>query len=120
MAKKDAQGNLHDDSNGRFTSKNGTAALEKKYNDDLPLEPKGNLSKQEWALWYKAVAENKALGYWVEELNDGTALLKIENGNAHKIVITSGTFEEPKAEGVYSFSNADELNDAMEELKELW
>ena len=38
MAKKDAQGNLHDDSNGRFTSKNGTAELEKKYNDDLPLK----------------------------------------------------------------------------------
>ena len=40
MAKKDAQGNLHDDSNGRFTSKNGVSALEKKYNDDLPLNPK--------------------------------------------------------------------------------
>ena len=45
MAKKDAQGNLHDDSNGRFTSKNGTAELEKKYNDDLPL----NISKPEKA-----------------------------------------------------------------------
>lgn len=45
MAKKDAQGNLHDDNNGRFTSKNGTAALEKKYNDDLPL----NISKPEKA-----------------------------------------------------------------------
>ena len=39
MAKKDAQGNLHDDSNGRFTSKGGTSELEKKYNDDLPIKP---------------------------------------------------------------------------------
>ena len=35
VAKKDAKGNLHDDSNGRFTNKNKQSALEKKYNDDL-------------------------------------------------------------------------------------
>ena len=127
MATKDVQGNWHDDKNGRFTKmstaalkKRQTIELEKKYNDDFSLKSNSNLSKQEWALWYKAVAENKALGYWSEELGDGTAVLKIENDNAHKIVITSGTFEKPKANAVYSFSSSDELNDAIERLKELW
>ena len=121
MVIRDAQGNLHDDNNGRFTSKSGTSdkmsELERKYNDDLPITPKNDLSKQEWALWYKAVAENKALGYWAQELGDGTAVLKVENDNAHKIVITSGTFEKPKANAVYSFSSSDELNDYIEVLK---
>ena len=91
--------------------------LEKKYNDDLPLKSKEGLSKQEWALWYKAVAENKVLGYWAEELDDGNAILKIENNNSHKIVITGGTFENPKANAVYSFSSADEMNDYIGVLK---
>ena len=60
MAKKDAQGNLHDDSNGRFTSKNRTAALEKKYNDDLPL----NISKPEKAYGF-ANKERKETAHYV-------------------------------------------------------
>ena len=78
---------------------------------------KKSLTSQEWALWYKAVAENKAQGYWAEELSDGTAILKVENGNNHKLIITSGTFEKPKANAVYSFKNADEMNDYIEVLK---
>ena len=78
---------------------------------------KKSLTSQEWALWYKAVAENKALGYWAEELSDGTAILKVENGNNHKLIITSGSFEKPKANAVYSFKNANEMNDYIEVLK---
>ena len=106
---------------GRFAPKgngeNRVKELERKYNDDLSIKPNIALTKQEWALWYKAVAENKALGYWAEELNDGTAILKVENGNNHKLIITSGTFENPKANAVYSFRNANEMNDYIEVLK---
>ena len=75
------------------------------------------LTPQEWALWYKAVAENKALGYWSDTTEDGNAILTIENKSNHKIVITSGTFENPKANAVYSFSSSDEMNDYIEVLK---
>ena len=78
---------------------------------------KKSLTSQEWALWYKAVSENKALGYWAEKLSDGTAILKVENGNNHKLIITSGTFEKPKANAVCSFKNANEMNDYIEVLK---
>ncbi len=78
---------------------------------------KNTLSSQEWALWYKAVAENKALGYWAEELDNGNALLKVENKNSHKLIITGGTFEKPKAIAIYSFSNVDKMNDFIKELK---
>lgn len=81
---------------------------------------KKSLTSQEWALWYKAVAENKAQGYWAEELSDGTAILKVENGNNHKMVLTSGTFDKPEVKAVYSFSSSDALDDAIMELRELW
>ena len=90
--------------------------LENKFNSDLPLVSKTSLSKQEWALWYKAVAENKALGYWAEELPNGDAILKVEGKNNYKIVITSGTFEKPKAKVVYSFLSSDEMDDYIEVL----
>lgn len=80
---------------------------------------KGSLTSQEWALWYKAVSENKKLGYWAEELPNGDAILKVENKGAHKLVITSGIFEKPKAEAVYSFNNSDDMNDTLERFK-LW
>jgi hypothetical protein len=108
------------DKDGKFAEQNARKAqdLERKFNDDLPVAPKESLSKKEWALWYKAVAENKALGYWAEELDDKNAILKIENNNSHKIVITGGTFETPKAKEIYSFSSADEMNDYIEVLKD--
>jgi len=84
----------------------------------LPGKPnKDQLTKQEWALWYQAVAENKKLGYWAEELPDGRTVLKVETKYSHKLVVTSGTFEYPKADVVYSFSNADKMNDFIKELK---
>jgi hypothetical protein len=46
-----------------------------------------SLTKQEWALWYKAVAESKILGCWTE------------------------------AKGVFSFDSVDEMNDFVEVLK---
>ena len=50
----------------------------------------------------------------------GNAILKVENKNSHKLVITSGIFEKPKAKTIYSFSSSDEMNDAITELKILW
>ena len=118
------------DKDGKFTSKGNEGSkeyrqntdykqiLEDKYNSELPGKPnKEQLTQQEWALWYKAVAENKKLGYWAEELPDGRAVLKVETKYSHKLVITSGTFEEPKVKAVYSFSNSDKMNDAIEEIK---
>ena len=121
------------DSDGKFTDKGGSnkkprqntsnneikkQQFENKYNSDLPSKPNTDqLTKQEWALWYKAVAENKKLGYWAEELSDSKAVLKVETKYLHKLVITSGTFEEPKVKAVYSFSNSDKINDAIEEIK---
>ena len=78
------------------------------------------MTKQEWALWYKAVAENKKLGYWTEETENGFAFIKIENKGNYKIVITGGTFEKPTAKIIYSFTDADIMNDAITELKKLW
>ena len=118
------------DKGGKFTTKGNEGSkeyrqntdykqiLEDKYNSELPGKPnKEQLTQQEWALWYKAVAENKALGYWAEELDNGNALLKVENKNSHKLIITGGTFEKPKAIKIYSFSSADEMNDYIEVLK---
>ena len=80
----------------------------------------GTLTKMEWALWYKAVAETKKLGYWAEETLNGNAILRIETENSFKIVITSGTFEKPEAKFVYTFINSDYLIDAIEVVKKLW
>ena len=95
------------DKGGKFTTKGNEGSkssnsrqeeLKNKYNSELPGKPKKEqLTQQEWALWYKAVAENKVLGYWAEELDNGNALLKVENKNSHKLIITGGTFEKPKA-----------------------
>lgn len=80
----------------------------------------GTLTKMEWALWFKAVAETKKLGYWAEETLNGNAILRIETENSFKIVITGGTFEKPKAKFVYTFINSDYLIDAIEVVKKLW
>ena len=107
MAKKDAQGNLHDDINGRFTSKNGTAALEKKYNDDLaPVKKSETLTKKEFAVWYKKLGEIKRGGY-VDKMSNGNKLIPIGN----KIVVTSGTYEKPKAKMVFEFENEERMFD---------
>ncbi len=121
------------DKDGKFIEKNGRGKeyrqntsyneikkqqLEDKYNSELPGKTnKEQLTKQEWALWYKVVVENKKLGYWAEELDNGDVLLKVETEKSTKLVITSGTFEQPKVKAVYSFSNSDEMNDYIEVLK---
>ena len=94
--------------------------LENKFNSDLPLVSKNSLSKQEWALWYKAVAENKALGYWYHPVNKKTSLLTIETKSTYKIVVTGGTFLSPKVKGVFSFRNTQEMFNNIEVIKELW
>lgn len=112
------------DKDGKFTdgnsfggSDNGDKLL--KAVNEYGESSKSSLTSQEWALWYKVVAENKKLGYWAEELPNGDAILKAENKGTHKLVITSGTFDKPKAEAVYSFNNSDDMNDTLERFK-LW
>ena len=121
------------DNDGKFKEKGATDKVKElvdKYSDDPEQDKKniiqtqnnntpnkGTLTKQEWALWYKAVAENKKLGYWAEKMPNGDGVLKIETNNNAKIIITSGTFENPKAKGVYSFKNSDELIDFIDIIK---
>lgn len=104
---------------GRFAKMETSALKERQTIRSVPQPPitvqshsdKVNLTKQEWALWYKAVGENKALGYWANELSDGNAILKIETETSCKIVITGGTFENPKAIEMYCFEDANEMDD---------
>ena len=111
------------DNDGKFTDGNGFSYSDNgdkllKAVNEYTKSDKSKLTSQEWAVWYKAVAENKKLGYWAEELPNGDALLRVENNNAHKLVITSGTFEEPKAKAIFEFDNSDDLIDFVEKLKE--
>ena len=109
---------------GKFAPKgNGESRqseLERKYNNDLPIKPNIALTKQEWALWYKAVAENKALGYWYCPINKNTSLITIETKRTYKIIVTGGTFLKPKAKAVFSFKNTQEMFDNINVVKELW
>ena len=111
------------DKDGKFTdgnsfggSDNGDKLL--KAVNEYSVTNKSSLTSQEWALWYKAVAENKKLGYWAEELPNGDAILRVENNDSHKLVITSGTFDKPKAKTIFEFDNSDDLIDFIEKLKE--
>lgn len=93
MAKKDAQGYLHDDSNGRFTSKNGTAALEKKYNDDLPLEKKKRIFLLDEILPHSVGAK------WTKEeiaMPNGTTAQFVEGSKiTHKEVFAGKNTKKP-------------------------
>lgn len=122
------------DKDGKFTDGNGgnksetekRAELVKKYSSEPERDLReenfvstvNTMSSQEWALWYKAVGENEKLGYWAEELPNGDAMLKVENNGLHKLVITGGTFEKPKAKAIYSFKNSDDLIDTMERIRQ--
>ena len=48
------------------------------------------------------------------------ALLRIETNKSSKVIITGGTFENPKAKKVFELNNSDEMIDAIKVLKELW
>ena len=124
MAIEDRNGNLHGEKDGKFVPKNKSE--EKPYDSrdnfgelNKKLSKALSMTNQEWALWYKAIAENKKLGYWANELLNGDALLKVETENTTKLIITGGTFEKPIAKAIYSFKNSDDMNDVIERLK-LW
>ena len=67
-----------------------------------------SLSSQEWAIWYKTVADIKKLDYYADKVGKDY-IIPIENDNKYKIVITGGTFENPKARKIYSFESSEEL-----------
>lgn len=112
------------DEEGKFTNKDCSVEYRQNtsYKDILSsnkLKVKSSdMTKQEWALWYKAVADNKKLGYWAEELPNGDALLRVETNSSSKLVVTSGTFERPKAKTIFEFDNADDLIYFIAKLKE--
>lgn len=127
MATKDAQGNLHDDNNGRFTNKQG--GYQESVNDrikwakengvELPLNADGtvddlklqeiqrrSLSKKEFAIWYQKLGEIKRGGH-VDTMSNGDKLIPIGN----KIVITSGSYVKPKVKMCLEFPNEEKMFD---------
>ncbi len=132
MATKDAQGNLHDDNNGRFTNKQGV--YQERVNDrikwakengvELPLNADGtvddlklqklkrsSLSKKEFAVWYQKLGEIKRGGH-VDTMSNSDKLIPIGN----KIVVTSGTYEDPKAKIVFEFESEEKMFENLEKL----
>ncbi|MBP3495506.1 MAG: hypothetical protein J6K52_04795 [Clostridia bacterium] len=117
MAIKDKQGNLHSEKNGQFVSKNGESSRQKIGNSKLAealtiysarkRAPNVSLSKQEWALWYKAIGEIKR-GMYVPT-KSGKKLIEINN----KIVVTSGTYVKPYAEYVLEFDNWEDVEEFL-------
>lgn len=73
---------------------------------------KASLSKKEFAVWYQKIGEIKRGGH-VDTMSNGYKLIPIGN----KIVVTSGTYEKPKAKGVLVFPSEDEMFNGLEELK---
>ena len=82
---------------------------------------KPNLSKREYAVWYKKVGEIEAGGY-VQKTKDGTKCIPLsteENGKmTHKIVLTGGSYSSPKIKKVFEFENEEELIDFLNKLEE--
>lgn len=78
---------------------------------ELPIpkaeEKVTKLSKKEWAQWYKAIGDIKR-GMYVHRKN-GKKYIIIGN----KIVITSGTYESPKAEKVIEFDSWEKIEEFL-------
>ena len=102
--------------------------IARKYNTDqdtnISLAPqKVNLTKKEWALWYKTIGEIKN-GAYVGKMSNGNKLIRIEyydkanDKGVFSIVITGGTFERPKAIQRLNFLNDEELDRALDRLKD--
>ena len=89
----------------------------KEYRQNTPYEeltkPQGNgkiqLSNREWAMFYAKLGEIERGGY-VDLTSDGNQLIKIGN----KVVVTAGTYEEPKVLQVVTFDSEEKLYEFLE------
>ena len=67
-----------------------------------------SLTPKEWAIWYKTVADIKKLDYYADKIGNDY-IVPIESDGKYKIILTCGTFENPKARKIYSFDSSEEL-----------
>ena len=87
------------DSEGKF-SENGLSSHGK---DD-----KINLTKQEWAQYYKMLGDEQH-GDFVYRTKNGGRCVRLQS----KIIIDNGDFIAPAVTGVIEFASNDDLNDAL-------
>ncbi len=72
-----------------------------------------NVTKKEWALWYKAIGEIKR-GVRYTPAKDNNKYIEINN----KIFITSGTYAKPKLIRVIEFNDMETLDEFMKDIAE--
>ena len=99
--KKGGSGKAKDD--GEKLSKNG-----------LPSSGKGdkiNLTKQEWAQYYKMLGDEQH-GDFVYRTKSGGRCVRLQS----KIIIDNGDFAAPAVTGVIEFASNDELNIMLNKL----
>ena len=117
MAKKKGAGDkpqTFDESNGRYTKESKRAEAERIYDTTISTQKaKNTLTKQEFAIWYQKIGEIKR-GFNVARNKNGEMLIPIGN----KIVITSGTYENPIARRVFLFASDEDVQNGLKELQE--
>ena len=75
------------------------------------------MTPEEIAMWNARISEIMNLGYWVDTLSDGSMLVKVETEYSNKLIITQTVGSQTIPLRIYSFNNADDLDDYIEELK---
>lgn len=100
----------YDDATGRY----GTPA-ERKRLKELGFDD--TLTKRDWARIYERLGEIKR-GAVVEKRENGEMLFplhKMNEGDAPKIVVVDGTYENPNVRAVIEFQSEEEMFDWLEE-----
>lgn len=96
-------------------------SLKKKISRQISRRKRSGIFKgmtpEEIAMWNERISEVKNLGYWVYTLSDGSMLVKIETEYSNKLIITKMVGNQTIPLRIYSFNNADDLDDYIEELK---
>lgn len=115
------------DDDGKFTDGNGGVkktqwiTSKRDYSNVIGVDNKSlqydeesgtiNLSKQEWAKYYKILGDEQH-GDFVYHTHDGGRAVRLEN----KIVFDNGDFSKPKVNEVLSFVDNESLNDRLNDL----
>lgn len=109
------------DDDGKFTDSNKTHWITSKrdYSNVIGVDKKSlqsdgengtiNLSKQEWAQYYKIIADEQH-GDFVYHTHDGERAVRLEN----KLVIDNGSFVKPKVKNAIAFIDNDAMNAAID------
>ena len=96
-------------------------SLKKKISRQVSRRKKNGIFKgmtpEEIAMWSARISEIKNLGYWVDTLSDGSMLVKVETEYSNKLIITQTVGNQTVPLRVYSFKDADRLDDFIGLLK---